>query len=299
MLAVHRGLQEARSTEEAAELMPFVSSFLPEKLIEQEAQSAHAPDQRVEALLSQAIWSTDYAGSIVNNLASIKRTTDTVRERICGNTMQLMRDMPRNEHFLGQGIGSPLDERMSVQLVDLLDTLAGFAGMVFENTTRGQDWYFLDMGRRMERADNILGALGHCLGRSHPQEPLLLGKLLDYLDSTVTYRRRYLTVVAPLPVCDLLIQDGCNPRSLAFQVETLRQHLMHLPHHREESTQHPLDRCALSLYSRVWLADLNELMDLADQNERPTLNAFLEANAEDLAQLTEWLSRRYFAVTTA
>eukprot|EP01035_Chromulina_nebulosa_P039223 gene39224-53026_t len=46
-----------------------------------------------------------------------------------------------------------------------------------------------------------------------------LSTLLDLADSQISYRQRYLTGIARVPVVDLLALDPGNPRSVAFQVE--------------------------------------------------------------------------------
>ncbi len=43
--------------------------------------------------------------------------------------------------------------------------------------------------------------------------------LLELCDSAITYRGRYLSVVQPAPVLDLVLADTGNPRALAFQFE--------------------------------------------------------------------------------
>jgi uncharacterized alpha-E superfamily protein len=51
-----------------------------------------------------------------------------------------------------------------------------------------------------------------------------LEMLLEVTDSSMTYRSRYFTILQPVPVLDLLMNEEANPRSLAFQVKDLSQH---------------------------------------------------------------------------
>ena len=44
---------------------------------------------------------------------------------------------------------------------------------------------------------------------------------LELCDSTITYRSRYLAVVQPAPVLDLVLADEGNPRGLAFQLAAI------------------------------------------------------------------------------
>ncbi|MFX7747844.1 alpha-E domain-containing protein, partial [Acinetobacter baumannii] len=61
-----------------------------------------------------------------------------------------------------------------------------------------------------------------------------LDVLLSLADSQITYRRRYVMVAARAPVLDLVVLDPNNPRSVAFQVERISQHLKALPLHSSD-----------------------------------------------------------------
>jgi uncharacterized alpha-E superfamily protein len=57
-------------------------------------------------------------------------------------------------------------------------------------------------------------------GRAHD-----LDWLLDFADSGVTYRSRYLAAPEWLPVLDMLVRDDANPRSLVFQARALADYI--------------------------------------------------------------------------
>jgi uncharacterized circularly permuted ATP-grasp superfamily protein/uncharacterized alpha-E superfamily protein len=99
--------------------------------------------------------------------------------------------------------------------VTALMTLTGF---VLDGMTRGIGWRFLSIGRRLERLSTLCQALQVATeeGRSHG-----LDWLLEFADSTVTYRSRYLVAPEWLPVLDMVLRDETNPRSVAFQAKGL------------------------------------------------------------------------------
>src|SRR5258708_40264395 len=106
--------------------------------------------------------------------------------------------------------------------------VATLAGLAQENMTRGTGWRFLDLGRRLERAQFILqDALG-----GFTQSPIdwdaAMRIALELCDSTITYRTRYLGQLQPAPVLDLIVLDDSNPRSLMFQLRAIDSHLDHL-----------------------------------------------------------------------
>ena len=94
-------------------------------------------------------------------------------------------------------------------------TLSGF---VVDGMTRGVGWRFVAIGRRLERLATMCSAIRVATreGRAHE-----LDWLLDFADSGVTYRSRYLAAPEWLPVLDMLVRDDANPRSLVFQALAL------------------------------------------------------------------------------
>ncbi len=107
-----------------------------------------------------------------------------------------------------------------------LRELATFSGLSQENMNRAAGWRFLDMGRRAERAINTARFARQFAYEEADEEDLDI--LLTLVDCQITYRSRYL--VAPLlaPVRDLVVLDPYNPRSVAFQVSALNDHIAEL-----------------------------------------------------------------------
>jgi uncharacterized alpha-E superfamily protein len=85
------------------------------------------------------------------------------------------------------------------------------------------------MGRRIERALGCLNLLRGTLIPVLPREASLLEAVLEVADSAMTYRRRYMTSLQAAPVLDLLLADESNPRSVAFQLVRLTEHVEALP----------------------------------------------------------------------
>ena len=80
----------------------------------------------------------------------------------------------------------------------LLVSLAAFGGLATESMTRGQGWRFLDMGRRLERSVHTLSLLRSTLATvATGSEGPLLEAVLEIADSSMTYRRRYLSSCRP------------------------------------------------------------------------------------------------------
>ena len=130
---------------------------------------------------------------------------------------------------------------------------------------------FLDMGRRVERAAVTLTLLQALLPAGASR--VHMEALLEIADSLLTYRARYLSSLQVAPVVDLLLTDDTNPRSLAFQIDALQDHLKRLPG-RTEVVRTMAERRLIALQAvlrtadieRVCAGDGKELRDLLEDS---------------------------------
>jgi uncharacterized alpha-E superfamily protein len=121
-----------------------------------------------------------------------------------------------------------LDSNEEAALPHMLGFAATFAGIAAENMSRDGGWLFLEMGRRLERAETLADSLAILLDA--PPERLEPGLVLgiELADSVLIYDLRHAGILAPGPVLDMLLADSSNPRSLGFQCAALRSTLQRL-----------------------------------------------------------------------
>ena len=114
-------------------------------------------------------------------------------------------------------------------------------------------------------------------------------------DSSTTYRSRYLTRPLLLPVLDLLVLDETNPRSIAWQLERIVEHIERLPSTDQAAQRGPDRRLALKLAGITRITEIDTLAD----GERPlaALDLLLEELAHGLPALSNLIVRAYFAHT--
>ena len=164
---------------------------------------------------------------------------------------------------------------------ELIERLSALSGMLAENFNRGPSWRFIDLGRRLERALGICDTVATLAGEG--EAPEALGVLLDLSDSQITYRARYLTGPSRDPVCDLLLLDPDNPRSLVFQVDALCDHIAALPSLGEDMMpEAPL------LEARALQAPLRSVVIEAFDT------GLLRATEARLLALSDTIAARYF-----
>ncbi|HEY0215258.1 MAG TPA: circularly permuted type 2 ATP-grasp protein [Cellulomonas sp.] len=113
----------------------------------------------------------------------------------------------------------------------MLEALLAVAGIEAESLVRDGGWRLLDAGRRIERAQALVSTLTATTTRARPDDvdALVLESVLLTHESAITYRRRHQARPTVPGVLDLLLLDETNPRSLAFQVDRLREDLTLVP----------------------------------------------------------------------
>jgi uncharacterized alpha-E superfamily protein len=87
----------------------------------------------------------------------------------------------------------------------------------------------MDLGRRLERAHHLAWLVRQTVGRADARETEHIRIVLEIADSAMTYRSRYLNAFQLVPFVDLLLLDEHNPRSCAFQLVAIENHLRELP----------------------------------------------------------------------
>jgi uncharacterized alpha-E superfamily protein len=146
---------------------------------------------------------------------------------------------------------------------------------------RAAGWRFLDMGRRAERAVNTTRFARQFAYDEAGDEDLDV--LLTLVDCQITYRSRYLLAPLLAPVRDLAVLDTYNPRSVAFQVAALNEHIAALPSLREHGLIERPQRLAVAVQAMLATAEAEKL-------EVKTLFAL----EQDLLNLSDAIGLHYF-----
>ncbi len=196
-------------------------------------------------------------------------------------------------------IGQISRERLAADMIRLLDApfptrgglldkagslqrrYSALAGLSSEHMARTDAWRFHDLGRRLERAMMVTRVVRGFSGADVTADDL--STLLDLADSQISYRQRYPTGMARVPVLDLVALDPGNPRSIAFQVQAIADHLARLPVLSDDGIAEPQQALARELEAIVATARPTEI-------DEPLL-----ARIDDgLARLSDAIGRRYF-----
>ncbi|MCP8940662.1 circularly permuted type 2 ATP-grasp protein [Alsobacter sp. SYSU M60028] len=190
-----------------------------------------APERGAAArVIGAALSGADRPGSVLRLASEARRAASVIRDRLSPDAVRALADLSA---LFERRDANPPGPGEALETADQgLRILAALSGLVQENMNRLSGWRFLEIGRRIERG--ILTA--RFVRRfAEPDAPSsCLDALLEICDSQITYRARYLMGALRAPLVDLVMLDDGNPRSVAFQVGRLADHvgaLAELPTH--------------------------------------------------------------------
>jgi uncharacterized circularly permuted ATP-grasp superfamily protein/uncharacterized alpha-E superfamily protein len=288
---VTRVAQGAVSPRDAVELRLLGRLLNHANLMDQSA-ALSAPEHAAFQQGLTAVAADD--SGLAQVLNAIQRLTSAMRDRLSADMITAAGPVMAEVRQTLMAARGHLDPLL-VALDDVIRFVAVLSGLAQENMTRGTGWRFLDLGRRIERAQFVVtGVLGP-FGYSPIDWDAAMRLALELCDSTITYRTRYLGQLQPAPVLDLVMLDDTNPRSLLFQlraIDTDLDYLTRLSGVRVPSLPASFDadlEAAVRQFAgdeQVWrheglaLAQLRDLAADADQR---------------IDQLSEAITRAYFS----
>ncbi len=219
-------------------------------------------------------------GGPVHDLNTALQCAQSVRDRIDEDAFRVLYEVPAQLRALTGGFSS--DKAMTYPQEPLdasITALTAFSGILSETTIRGQSFAFFQIGRHLERALVLCATLRATLYSGSPAatEALLLEATLRAHASLITYRRRYGPGPDRAAVLRLLVTDAAHPRSLAFQLAAMQNHLESLP----RRVGGPLGN------ERAWIREAGNAVGLADSAFPPGPFPSIPGDADALRRLLE------------
>lgn len=225
---------------------------------------------------------------------SVRRIAHALRDRLSNDMWNVVIGNLRDARERIQSQSAEVDGFIAA-LDNLIGVVAAFGGMVSENMTRGSGWRFLDIGRRLERGVYASSIIKQILASRREEAESALHLALELSDSTITYRSRYFTAIQMGPVVDLILADEGNPRSIAFQIQTLISQLNELAHSFERVSDRPEQALAETILASIRGAKIDRLDDAQDQTARQELGELLGNLRRQFLALSDAITRAYFS----
>jgi len=241
--------------------------------------------------LPRSLFSDDLPMGFRSSLDHVIRLSAGLRDRLSTDSWRIINRM---DALCARRPASDLpDVADATELLDMLiSIMSAFSGFVAENTTRTLGWRFLDLGRRIERAQQTVSFLEVMFGQTNQFGGLVIESALQVLDSLMTYRLRYLTTLHPVAACDLLLHDQSNPRSVAYQLDMIELHVSHLPSDPKQVEIRVDQRLAVAMKHSVRMTSPDSLMTI-EGDQRPELQQLLRRLNGQLSELSQTVSSRY------
>jgi len=203
-----------------------------------------------------ALQATDAPGSVPALANAARAAASVIRDRLSPDAWLAVTALVA----IGQAPldGEDFEAAMAERVDAALRIIASFSGLVQENMTRLGGWRFLELGRRIERGIATCRIVRQ-FGAGSDQA---LDTLLEFVDSRITYRQRYVMAAARAPVIDLAVLDPGNPRSIVFQLDQIEVHLAALPQLGTDGRLSPPRQIAMAAATALRMADATA--DLTD-----------------------------------
>ena len=189
-------------------------------------------------------------------------------------------------------------EELQDHLDDLITGIVAFTGLTTDSMTRETGWLILDSGRRLERAIVLISLLRSTMVTRHDE--VLLSQVLEAVlfsnDSLNIYQRRYRSYIQHPMVLELLLLDETHPRSVAFQLKQLYEHVSLLPREQKKGKLSEEERLLLRAYSDLRLVKITELISINENDIIYTnLEKLLSNTTELLWRAADSIAQTYFS----
>jgi uncharacterized alpha-E superfamily protein len=249
-----------------------------------------------EAELLLIIKDGNRAGSIKSTLNSLLYCADESKELLSSDTIRVINDirdeMDNLESSLAGGLSSAPEEALDPLVIPLI----ALSGLMQESMVRGVGWHFMDMGRRVERAMQIMKTVSTLITPvvEKSDSQTLLHAMLRSMEVLITYRRRNRARAGVELGIELVMLDVTNPRSLIFQFEQLQNHFSVL--RRGDTNLRELEEEDRVLLEAITSLKLSRIANLVENQEgtRVQLALLLTQLNRLLSDFSNVVSDKYF-----
>ena len=134
--------------------------------------------------MRQLVLDAATPGTVAQSLAGLQETARAVRDQLSGDTWTVLAGVDR---AIAELAASPDDSGTVLQSthVAVLSGMLALAGLASENMVRDPGWRLMDIGRRLERAQQLAALLRATLIQAHPAdvEPIVIDSVLAVAES--------------------------------------------------------------------------------------------------------------------
>lgn len=276
---------ERESLENSLKLVTHVTNSYPGFLGDDASELFLNPFSELQRLTSDR----GVVGSLAFHLRSLVMASKSVRDRLSDDMKKILLHLEDQSNHQIESYDQIIDF-----LQKIVVNLSSLTGLSFENMSREAGWYFLNLGRRIERSINMILMLQGMIRWDSFRDKASFETFLRINDIRLTYNRRYSGKIDQESVLDILLFDTTNPRSFAYQLEQINSDIKFLPG-KNDKVVYSEDRAALQLYTHFKMKDISIFFEL--ENPLESVSIWLEELHNYLKNLSDALASRYFNYT--
>lgn len=254
--------------------------------------SPFGPDQLDEDFRS-LLLDAHRPGSVAQSISALRDAAQSVRDQLSPDTWQAFSSTDRASAALKSYHYSHQVAESAGRMLTGILSLQG----VTANMIRDPGWRMIGTGRAVERGLQLCHLLRSTttVRRGLDVDRDLNTAVLSAAESAVTHRMRYRGYVRLAGVLELLLTDPDNPRSLAFGIAELREHLAAMP--GSTGSTRP-ERLLDDLADELDRADIAALTAISGEH-RPNLERFLDGYVAQLTRFADAVGELHFAAGPA
>jgi uncharacterized alpha-E superfamily protein len=193
-------------------------------------------------------------------------------------------------------IGRDYDRLMLANALEHLATqLCAISGAQGDRMTRDEAWRLLFIGRHIERVSTMATILRVVAERGTLASPAGFDLLLQFFDSTLTYRSLYPGRLEVPALIDLIVVDQTNPRGLYGVYARLRTKLDEIAAAAGGARRAQATRFADLLVHADALPDLAALCGTNENGRHDALIALCDRLVASVFAASNEVSARYFS----
>jgi len=236
-------------------------------------------------------------GTLTTNIQAFVQAAFNIRDLWSQDTWRSVDNIQRR--WQQRVISNEINvEQLQNHLDDLITGIVAFTGLTSESMTREAAWLMLDSGRRLERALTLIALLRSTLSSRHEDglQSQVLEAVLVSTDSLTIYQRRYRSYIQLPLVLELLLFDESHPRSLAYQLSQLSNHIGELPRTKAKRHLSEEECLILKAYTDLRLCKVQELTQVNENDGiYVNLEQVLSAMTDLLWRLADVIAEAYFS----
>src|SRR6201985_2279031 len=262
---------------ERAEHTARVMAVKLESMVEQTPEDAAASWARVnEALKGEKIvhqahdaflttrrlaFDRDNDAALVNSLAMARDNARQVREALSNEVWEnLNRLYLRLSPVTMDSIWVHTPARL---FREALEEMHALEGVTYSTLSHGEGWYFLELGRHIERVQQLGRLLDMHFSAVHSENsPKYFDwlVLLKFCSAFEPYTKQYTASIRPQKIAEFLLFDSEFPHSICFSVDRMTEALARVAPGAPPARRAAVERLAGRLKPAVDFAQMDELM---------------------------------------